>query len=97
MFNINEHPRVQDAMTYAGMQYSHALDNDFKGDYVSFEFNGQDIINPFIDPSARFPLTFEEAQKCYGKQNMVDFLEGVAVALGKNTESPFYDRHPQNW
>ena len=41
---------------------------------IGFEFEGMFIVNPFMDPTGRFELTIDEADKLYGKLNMDDYL-----------------------
>lgn len=44
---------------------------------VSFEHNGMAITNPWIDESARFPLSDAQAVETYGLENIIDFCEQV--------------------
>lgn len=44
---------------------------------VSFEYNGMSITNPWIDESARFPLTDAQAVETYGLTNVIDFCQRV--------------------
>lgn len=49
------------------------LDIDTSG-MVSFEFNGMNIINPWIDESGRFDLSDEKAIETYGLENVLNFI-----------------------
>ena len=50
-------------------------DRQFReGEGVGFEFNGQLIINPWMDESGRFELTNEEAIERYGRENITMFI-----------------------
>jgi aspartate carbamoyltransferase catalytic subunit len=53
---------------------------------ICFEYQGQDITNPFIDESARFPLTDEQAVKKYGEENIRSFFEQAITHLEKSAE-----------
>ena len=44
---------------------------------VSFEFNGMNIVNPWIDDSGRFNLTDEQAIELYGLENILNFILNV--------------------
>ena len=48
---------------------------------ICFEYKGQDITNPFIDESARFPLTDEQAVEKYGEENIRNFFEQAITHL----------------
>lgn len=48
---------------------------------TSFEYEGQTIIDPWIDSSARFALTTEGAFKAYGSSNLLHFIEDAAKEL----------------
>lgn len=41
---------------------------------VSFEYGDQAISNPWIDPSARFPLSDLKACDTYGTDNVLQFI-----------------------
>lgn len=41
---------------------------------IGFEYNGQWITNPFVDPSGRFPLSYSEAIRKYGRVNIDNFI-----------------------
>ncbi len=43
-------------------------------DAIGFEFNGQHIINPWMDSSGRFELTDEKAIEYYGLENVLNFI-----------------------
>lgn len=47
---------------------------------IGFEHNGMFISNIFMDESARFPLTLEEAVKTYGYENVSKFYYGLLKA-----------------
>lgn len=49
-------------------------------DAVGFEYNGQFIINPWVDPTGRFSLTTAGAIDTYGIENFADFC-GKAAKL----------------
>lgn len=49
---------------------------------VSFEFNGMNIINPWIDDSGRFNLTDEQAIELYGLENILNFILNVLKEIG---------------
>lgn len=46
-------------------------------DLIGFEFEGQFIVNPWMDPTGRFELTTEEAVKLYGDKFLM-FCEDAA-------------------
>lgn len=50
---------------------------------VSFYFDetGQDIPNPWIDPSGRFPLDIVGAVKEYGAENVTKFISDATIYL----------------
>lgn len=53
-------------------------DRQFReGEGVGFVFNGQLIINPWMDESGRFELTNKEAIERYGEENMMMFIEDI--------------------
>lgn len=45
---------------------------------IGFEFNGQFIVNPWMDESGRFELTTEEAIAKYGA-NAIHFFEDIII------------------
>lgn len=55
--------------TFAEWQYSVMAEPA-----VSFEYSDQSISNPWIDPSARFPLSDFEACETYGTGNVLQFV-----------------------
>lgn len=57
------------------------MDRQDEDGLVGFEHNGQFIVNPWIDPSARFALTTEDAISTYGKSNILHFLEAAYEKL----------------
>lgn len=57
------------------------MDRQDEESLVGFEHNGQYIVNPWIDPSARFDLTTKEAISTYGKPNFLYFLEASIEML----------------
>lgn len=72
------------AREYAYRQWeAEAADEDENPNAVSFEYEGQSITNPWIDPSARFPYTTAEAIKKYGRENVENFIAQVMKKLGK--------------
>ncbi len=49
---------------------------------VYFDHNGMAITNPWIDESARFPLSDIQAVETYGLANVMDFCEkAIDLAL----------------
>lgn len=48
---------------------------------INFDYEGQSIIDPWIDSSARFTLTTEDAFKIYGSSNMLHFIEEASKVL----------------
>ncbi len=46
---------------------------------IYFEHNAMAITNPWIDESARFPLTDVQAVETYGLANVINFCEQVVV------------------
>lgn len=62
----------------AEKQYMDAMESGDMEDCVGFEFEGQFIINPWIDPSGRFDLSTKEATKLYGEKNIIAFCEDIA-------------------
>ena len=55
--------------TFAEWQYSVLAEPA-----VSFEYGDQSISNPWVDPSARFPLTSAQASNTYGLENLLQFI-----------------------
>lgn len=45
---------------------------------AGFDHEDQWITDPSIDPTGRFPLTEEEAEKTYGRENVETFLRKVS-------------------
>ena len=48
---------------------------------VSFEHNDIAISNPWVDESARFPLSDREASETYGATNLLQFIIDVGDLL----------------
>lgn len=48
---------------------------------VSFEFEGQSIINPWVENTARFDLSTEDAIKFYGTANVMFFIEEAVKSI----------------
>lgn len=46
-------------------------------DMVSFEFNGMNIIDPWISECGRFELSDEKAIETYGLENVLNFIMNV--------------------
>lgn len=44
---------------------------------VSFEFNGMNIIDPWISECGRFELSDEKAIETYGLENVLNFIMNV--------------------
>ena len=64
---------------FADEQFRHACETDFAGDYIfvtSEEF-GINVINPWIDSSARFELSDEGAIDEWGIDLVRSFCESV--------------------
>ena len=55
------------------------LEEDYEG--VSFEYKGQSIINPWVESTARFDLTTEEAVKIYGPADVMFFVDMAVRTL----------------
>ena len=53
---------------------SFAENNDNETSDVGFEYKGQWITNPFVDPTMRFELSDSEAIKKYGRANIDKFI-----------------------
>ena len=49
---------------------------------VSFEHQGQDINNPWMDQSGRYPLTTKEAIETYGSENVSQFISRINELIG---------------
>lgn len=56
-------------------------DDIFNDPVVSFDFEGQCITDPWVDPSARFPHTTVDAIRMYGVQNVAKFITDVITFL----------------
>lgn len=41
---------------------------------IGFYFEGKWIINPWMDPTGRFELSFESAKETYGVENIRNFI-----------------------
>lgn len=54
-----------------------ALNEGNDEDLIGFEYEGQYIVNPWMDPSGRFELSTEEAVNLYGELNMIHFCEDL--------------------
>lgn len=50
---------------------------------AGFDHYDQWIVNPTVDPTGRFPLSKEEAEEIYGKENIETFLGKVETELNK--------------
>lgn len=61
---IEENEQETALRKFAENQWNNQL-ND-KESLVSFEYEDQEIVNPFIDPSGRFNLTMDRAREIYG-------------------------------
>ena len=48
-----------------------------KGVDISFDYGGQSISNPWLDQSARFELSAEQAAATYGAANVISFSNEV--------------------
>ena len=57
------------------------VDAIFEDPIVSFDFEGQCITDPWVDPSARFPHTTVDAIRMYGVQNVAKFITDVITFL----------------
>lgn len=44
---------------------------------VSFEFNGMNIIDPWISECGRFELSDEKAIETYGLENVLNFIMNI--------------------
>lgn len=64
------------AKALAEKQYFEGLENDFR-DTIGFDFEGQWIVYPWLDPSARFPLDDIEAADLYGEANFENFCRAI--------------------
>ena len=72
--------KVKNAEKVGYFQFDYAGEyGECKDDFVSFEFNGVNIINPFIDDSGRFDLSLESAYALYGEKNVNYFIEKTWV------------------
>ena len=49
--------------------------------FFFFEETGQDISNPWIDPSGRFPLDTVDAVKEYGAENVTKFIADATIYM----------------
>lgn len=45
---------------------------------AGFDHEDQWITDPSLDPTGRFPMTEEEAEKTYGRENVETFLRKVS-------------------
>lgn len=52
--------------------------------FVSFDWQDRTISNPWIDPSARFPLNSSEACDTYGTDNVLQFIIDACSLLRPN-------------
>lgn len=51
---------------------------------VSFEYDGQDIGDPWCDPSGRFPHDCVQATDTYGEDNVLQFIADVCELIRPN-------------
>lgn len=58
-----------------------------KGVDISFDYEGQAISNPWIDPSARFELTTDKAVETYGLVNILWFCNVANIYIKENSLS----------
>lgn len=65
--------------TFAEWQYSVMAEPA-----VSFDYGDQSISNPWVDPSARFPLSSSEASDTYGLDNLLQFIMDAVELLRPN-------------
>lgn len=70
---------IETVKKFADEQFHHAHQTDFAGGYISAhsEEHLMNVINPWIDSSARFELTDEEAIEEWGLDLVIDFCEQV--------------------
>ena len=75
-------------MEFADKQFQ--LENTDECIGFAFDKTGQFVINPWMDPSARSPLTTEQALETYGAENLMSFAENVRNILygDKNGKVP---------
>ena len=57
--------------------FAYAQWTDQDDPLVSFDYEGQDITNPWVDPSGRFEHGYEEAVRIYGDENVTKFVNDV--------------------
>ena len=53
---------------------------------ISFVFDDVEIVNPWKDPSGRFDLSDEEAEKTYGKKLIREFVEKTRFRGKENND-----------
>lgn len=54
---------------------------------IGFEFKGQYITNPWLDPSGRFPLTTQQAADTYGIVNVLSYCSEANTYIKKHSET----------
>lgn len=62
---------VSEGALTAAKEYAETADPE---DRLNFEFQGVFIVNPWMDPTARFPLTTEQAIATYGLENIRKYV-----------------------
>ena len=83
MSNIFSNTMKIIAFSFANGQY---LGEYGDNSQISFDYNGQTITNPWIDPSGRFGLSTEQAYETYGKENVDKFIKDAFAYI-----DGFYD------
>ena len=92
---ITEH--IEKAKALTEEQYSDANEYGEYSDCIGFYFEGQYIINPWLDPSGRFPLLTEESIHLYGKDRFEEFYRTILRENSADKVSGWMsDGHPQN-
>lgn len=72
---IKENAKESIARFIARQQMDLADDSGGWDDLIGFDYYNQLIVNPWIDPSARFELTTPEAKETYGEDAVNRFID----------------------
>ena len=67
---------IEEVRKFAEKQLS---EDNYEG--VFFDYEGQSIVNPWVESTARIEMTTEEAFKFYGTDNMMFFIEEAVKVL----------------
>lgn len=69
---------IEDKIAYAKEQSFTNFENSIEVTSSSFEFDGCEIVCPWMDETGRFELSDAEAVEKYGLANIIKFIEKIS-------------------